>query len=817
MRPSNWGRFILNYTVIAVLLVFNLSWEVVSLGSMSTIAVSYGDKGHASCVLRSDGSRSVSCYGSNDAIVNATPHHLTFLGLTGGSGFICGLMEDSKHPFCWGSSMYIPIGSPLGMTMNSEYVEISAGDYQLCGLRKPSERNSNELSLVDCWGYNMTRSYTFNGKILSISSGSLFCCGLFANNGSAFCWGDDLTSKLIPKALRFRKIAAGGYHVCGILEGLYFKVVCWGTLDVGVKLLVSPVRHTPLSPMASVVGGKFHACGIRMNDGTVVCWGYRMEGSTTPPPGVRFRRIAAGDYFTCGELPAASLPPICWGDGFPSTLPVPVDLRHCHSSPCWRGYYQFNNASTPCRSPGFHVCLPCRNGCPDEMFKVYECSLASDMVCGYNCTKCKTIECFSNCSSHGSGNTSIGDSDTIFWSIDLGIFVAEISVIVLLVALILLSMALCIRCMLRKRKPMPVSKTDGNQANGDCLKIWRARMFTYEELDRATGGFKEESIVGKGSFSSVFKGVLMDGTTVAVKKATVSHNCDGWTCFKMELDLLSRLNHAHLLRLLGYCEERDERLLVYEFMTNGSLYQHLHGPTKESKEQLDWMKRITIAVQASRGIEYLHGYAFPPVIHRDIKSSNILIDAEYNAHVADFGLSLLGPTNGTSPLAELPAGTFGYLDPEYYKLHYLTTKSDVYSFGVLLLEILSGRKAVDLRCEEGNIVEWAVPLVRAGNVEAVLDPVLECHLEIEPLKRIANVACRCVRMRGRDRPSMDQVTTALELSLAMLMSSPSDEQNNLLSKAVLGCRTLQLKPALEMDRMDQVDEPANRPSASLDA
>ncbi|KAF3494898.1 hypothetical protein DY000_02056625 [Brassica cretica] len=263
--------------------------------------------------------------------------------------------------------------------------------------------------------------------------------------------------------------------------------------------------------------------------------------------------------------------------------------------------------------------------------------------------------------------------------------------------------------------------------------------------------------------------------------------------FRTELDLLSRLNHAHLLSLLGYCEEGGERLLVYEFMAHGSLYNHLHGKNKALKEQLDWVKRVTIAVQAARGIEYLHGYACPPVIHRDIKSSNILIDEEHNARVADFGLSLLGPVDSGSPLAELPAGTLGYLDPEYYRLHYLTTKSDVYSFGVLLLEILSGRKAIDMHYEEGNIVEWAVPLIKAGDITSILDPVLKQPTEIEALRRIVSVACKCVRMRGKDRPSMDKVTTSLERALAQLMGNPSSEQPILPTEVVLGSSRMHKK------------------------
>ncbi|KAK4437643.1 Serine/threonine-protein kinase-like protein ACR4 [Sesamum alatum] len=780
---------------------------------MSSIAISYGENGPVFCGLKSDGSHLADCYGSNPAIIHATPNHTPFLGLTAGSGFVCGLQMDSNEPFCWGSTGFIPTGAPLKADENSEYIEISAGDHHLCGLRTPLMGDLRNTSLVDCWGYNMTKSYSFNGQIQSISAGSEFNCGLFAQNRSVFCWGDQTSSNvigLVPKELRFRKIAAGGFHVCGILEGVDSRVACWGTsLDLEQEISVGSLMHSgqlnvdlaPQDPMLSVVGGKFHACGIRSYDRVVICWGYTVEKSTPPPNGVKLYQIAAGDYFTCGILAETSLSPVCWGANFPSALPLAVSPGVCKPTPCSHGFYEFNNASSPCKSPGSHICLPCSNGCPNEMYQVSECSLTSDRQCGYNCSSCSSGECTNNCSSAA----RTGSKNEKFWSLQLPIITAEVSFALFLVSAVTLTSVLYVRYKLRNCRCSGTSrKRSGNGSSRkesgkirpdlDELKIRRAQMFTYEELERATGGFKEESLVGKGSFSCVFKGVLKDGTTVAVKRAIISPDMKKNSKeFHTELDLLSRLNHAHLLNLLGYCEEGGERLLVYEFMANGSLHQHLHSKNKELTDQLDWVRRVTIAVQAARGIEYLHGYACPPVIHRDIKSSNILIDEEHNARVADFGLSLLGPANSSSPLAELPAGTLGYLDPEYYRLHYLTTKSDVYSFGVLLLEILSGRKAIDMQYEEGNIVEWAVPLIKAGDVEAILDPALKPPPDLEALKRIANIASKCVRMRGKERPSMDKVTTALERALALLMGSPSNDQPILPTEVVLGSSRLHKK------------------------
>ncbi|KAH7572812.1 hypothetical protein JRO89_XS03G0018100 [Xanthoceras sorbifolium] len=687
---------------------------------MSSIAISYGENGPIFCGLKSDRSHLVTCYGSNSAVIYGTPAHFPFIGLTAGDGFVCGLLMDSNQPYCWGSSGYIQMGVPQPMIKGAEYLEIIV------------------------------------------------------------CWGDETSSRvisLIPKEMKFLKIAAGGYHVCGILEGVNSRAFCWGrSLDLEEEISVAysgegNVDLPPKEPLLSVVGGKFHACGIKSYDHGVICWGFLMKPSAPPPSGIKLYEIAAGNYFTCGVLAEKSLQPVCWGVGFPTSLPLAVSPGLCRSTPCPPGSYEVSRANATLQVPWFP---------PD---------------------------CFSNCSSLYSNGMGVKKNEK-FWSMQLPVIIAEIAFAVFLITVVSLTAVLYVRYKLRNchcsTKDSKSRKINGNGSsyqkdNGkirpdlDELKIRRAQMFTYEELERATGGFKEESQVGRGSFSCVYKGILKDGTVVAVKKAIMSSDRQKNSKeFHTELDLLSRLNHAHLLNLLGYCEEGGERLLVYEFMAHGSLHQHLHGK-KAIKEQLDWVRRVTIAVQAARGIEYLHGYACPPVIHRDIKSSNILIDEEHNARVADFGLSLLGPADSGSPLAELPAGTLGYLDPEYYRLHYLTTKSDVYSFGVLLLEILSGRKAIDMQYEEGNIVEWAVPLIKAGDVTAILDPLLKPPSDLDALKRIANVASKCVRMRGKERPSMDKVTTALERALAQLMGSPCTEQPILPTEVVLGSNRMHKK------------------------
>ncbi|KAG5226420.1 epidermal differentiation family protein [Salix suchowensis] len=702
---SKWNcGFVVQFVVLS-----DLWWPVSGLGSMSSIAISYGEKGPAFCGIKSDGSHLVNCYGSNSAIIHETPAHFPFIGLTAGDGFVCGLLLESNRPYCWGSSGYLRSGVPRPMMEEAEYVEISAGDYHLCGLRKPLTGRRRNLSLIDCWGYNMTRNHVFDGQIQSISAGSVFNCGLFSENRTVFCWGDESSSRvisLIPQEMRFQKIAAGGYHVCGILVGVNSRAFCWGrSLDLegeisaisAAYLSQGNVDLPPSDPMLSVVGGKFHACGIKSYDGEVICWGYIVKPSTPTPTGIKFYGIAAGNYFTCGILAEKSLLPVCWGLGFPTSLPLAVSPGLCKTTPCPPGSYEFVDASTPCKSPGSRACLSA------VMAALLKCTRKSDAL--RNRIASVTIIVLVVIHQNASRTNR-------FWSLQLPVIIAELGFAVFLVVVVTTTAILYVRYRLR---------------NCQC----------------------------------------------SAKQSKTRKNSSGGSSTKP----------CSFAQLAGYCEEGGERLLVYEFMAHGSLHQHLHGKSPALKEQLNWVRRVTIAVQAARGIEYLHGYACPPVIHRDIKSSNILIDEEHNARVSDFGLSLLGPANSSSPLAELPAGTLGYLDPEYYRLHYLTTKSDVYSFGVLLLEIL-------------------IPLIRAGDISAILDPVLKLPSDPEALKRIANVACKCVRMRGKERPSMDIVTTALERALAQLMGSPCNDQPILPTEVVLGSSRLH-KNLLKDLRADQ--------------
>ncbi|GLJ25662.1 hypothetical protein SUGI_0491540 [Cryptomeria japonica] len=772
---------------VAVFFVFlAVKFTAVSaVGSMSSLAASYGENGRTLCGLNADGSHFATCFGSDAAIVYGAPLRKAFTGLTAGDGFVCGL-EGSGQPYCWGNNVYVQMGVPPSAAL---YVEISAGDHHLCALRKWVK----DEPAVDCWGYNMTGSYLTGVRLESITAGSLFNCGLVKGNRSAVCWGDETGSgviSMVPKGFRFRSLAAGGYHVCGLLRSEPpGRAVCWGRTELSYGF------DPPGALLSEIVGGKFHACGILAANRHVICWGQALPGMSPAPAGVEFLALAAGDFFTCGVT--GSLQTVCWGLNYPRNSPLAIVPGTCRAGPCESGSYEYEK--NLCLPPA-RVCVSCSKVCPDGMFESKACGPAGDRQCSYNCSVCGEESgqgCGEECGKQSGGKKKRAALGT-------PMIVAEMAIAVV-VGVILSAMAVAwIRFRMSKPdlpeatvsiKASPAPNKKATVAQHE-FKIKRAQVFKYEELERATGAFNKESEVGRGSYSVVFKGILSDNRVVAVKRAVVAAERHRTDCneFEREVDLLSRLNHAHLLNLLGYCDQNGERLLVYEFMSHGTLHEHLHGKTKP---KLSWIRRVTIAVQAARGLEYLHGYACPPVIHRDIKSSNILIDEDHNARVADFGLSLLGPADSSCPLDELPAGTLGYLDPEYYRLHYLTTKSDVYSFGVLLLEILSGRKAIDMKYEEGsgNIVEWAVPLIKSGQTGLILDPDLEPPMNYEALFRIAKVAYKCVKMQGKKRPSMDRVTTELERALALLMGTPCDEQPILPTEVVLGSSRLHRKPS----------------------
>ncbi|XP_030496570.2 probable serine/threonine-protein kinase PBL25 [Cannabis sativa] len=298
--------------------------------------------------------------------------------------------------------------------------------------------------------------------------------------------------------------------------------------------------------------------------------------------------------------------------------------------------------------------------------------------------------------------------------------------------------------------------SNGNQNIG-------AKTFTFRELATATKNFRQECLLGEGGFGRVYKGRLeKTGQVVAVKQLD-RNGLQGNREFLVEVLMLSLLHHQNLVNLIGYCADGEQRLLVYEFMSLGSLEDHLlelqHG-----RKPLDWYKRMKIALGAAKGLEYLHYKANPPVIYRDLKSSNILLDKNFNAKLSDFGLAKLGPVGDKSHVSSRVMGTYGYCAPEYQRTGQLTVKSDVYSFGVVLLELITGRRAIDTTKPntEQTLVNWAHPLFKnPQRFGELADPILGRDYPVRGLQQAVAVAAMCLNEEPSVRPLISDVVTAL--------------------------------------------------------
>ncbi|XP_022989771.1 putative wall-associated receptor kinase-like 16 [Cucurbita maxima] len=286
------------------------------------------------------------------------------------------------------------------------------------------------------------------------------------------------------------------------------------------------------------------------------------------------------------------------------------------------------------------------------------------------------------------------------------------------------------------------------------------RIFSQEELEKATNNYAQDTIAGKGGFGTVYKGVLDDGLTIAIKKSKFMDESQT-SQFINEVIVLSQINHRNVVKLLGCCLETQVPLLVYEFVTNGTLFDHIHDTTKHVP--LSWEARLRIASETAGVISYLHSSASIPIIHRDIKTTNILLDNNYTAKVSDFGASKLVPKDQTQ-LTTLVQGTLGYLDPEYLLTSELTEKSDVYSFGIVVLELITGKKAVrfDGPEEDRNLAMYVLCAIKEDRLEEVVEKGMVSEANMEQIKEVAKVARECVRIKGEERPSMKEVAMELE-------------------------------------------------------
>ncbi|KAF5446719.1 hypothetical protein F2P56_032322 [Juglans regia] len=757
---------------------------VYGLGTASTTAVAYGTTTVCG-IVAAEPTQRIQCY-QNGQIISVQPS-ISFETISGGGSFFCGLRSGGLSLLCWDTSSSNYSFKPKRI-YNSDKVELTdltVGDAQVCA----REVNSG---MVKCWRGSNDGSSKFppHGEALrfrAITSGSGFSCGILKNNSRVLCWGNGYLGYEIQVQfanLSMSSLVAGESHACGLTTT--GRLVCKGHNDSN-QLNVPFSSAYQFSILA--LGADF-TCAIRVRNGMVVCWGGKNgnEFESNAIENISFETIVAGLDFVCG-LTTSNLSIICWGPGW-SNLPSEIPLGRMIPGPCVQASCStcgtYPDSEALCNGSG-NICKSCEIELPVAV-PVQPVASASPPIKARN---------------------KVSLAFVVVGSV--GVFAGICTIIFCLWA------ALCGFLRMNVRNSVQPTSAEANADNAATMPHFgssvptsrsysinrqasvtlrrqrsgssissknadRTQTFTFSELSTATTNFSLENKIGAGSFGSVYKGKLADGREVAIKRAETSVKTKKFQekeiAFDSELALLSRLHHKHLVGLVGFCEEKNERLLVYEHMSNGSLRDHLHDEKNvENTSSIlnSWKMRIKIALDAARGIDYLHNYAVPPIIHRDIKSSNILLDANWTARVSDFGLSLiLEPESEHEPTSIKAVGTVGYIDPEYYVLNVLTTKSDVYGFGVVLFELLTGKKAVfrnnqDNGASPMSVVEHAGPLILEGELQKVLDrrvgpPEMN---ESEAVQLVAYIATSCVNLEGKERPSMSDIVANLERALAL--------------------------------------------------
>ncbi|TVU20529.1 hypothetical protein EJB05_36742, partial [Eragrostis curvula] len=362
---------------------------------------------------------------------------------------------------------------------------------------------------------------------------------------------------------------------------------------------------------------------------------------------------------------------------------------------------------------------------------------------------------------------------TMKGSSKIGIYIAVAVVLVV----VIVSVAILLFCLLRQKKKGPtnnavkplnetpmsyVSRGVAEQYSPNSLQL-ENRQFTYKELQMITNNFRH--VLGQGGFGYVYDGFLEDGTQVAVKLRSDSSN-QGVKEFLAEAQILTRIHHKNLVSMIGYCKDGEYMALVYEYMSEGTLQEHIAGNGPNGRF-LTWRQRVKIALESAQGLEYLHRGCNPPLIHRDVKATNILLNSKLEAKIADFGLSKAFSRDSDHISTNVIVGTPGYVDPEYHTTMQPTAKSDVYSFGVVLLELIAARPAILRDPEPTSIIKWARLRLARGNIESIVDPLMHGDYDVNGVWKVADIALKCTAMSSTERPTMTDVVAQLQECLQL--------------------------------------------------
>uniref|UniRef100_A0A7N0R9B8 non-specific serine/threonine protein kinase n=1 Tax=Kalanchoe fedtschenkoi TaxID=63787 RepID=A0A7N0R9B8_KALFE len=741
------------HPLLLALILAQFSVFATGFGSMGPIAAAFGEDHGFFCAIDAGGRQEVVCWGKNSSSVPKEKGSAYFndvppmAGLSGGEGFLCGILANTSLAYCW-SLAGLGNGNSLvpRMFSNTGYSHIAAGKSHVCAIRG-SYYSDNDSGTVDCWdivthsngSLSAAESVSFYNQSISnnvfrlVVSGDGFSCG-GVREGGVVCWGPTASNLGVAEedSTDYSAFASGRSSVCGIAKKSG-EIKCWGdnisfdSIPVGI-------------PLVGLAAGAHHFCGIREDNHGVECWG--KFASSTVPKRSGFMAIASSDYTTCG-IREEDLVLDCWyadvslSQGYEPPLQL-CSPGLCSPVSCGVGTYVFNasklnepDLTSLCARSDLKICSPCGITCQEDFFPSSACTENADRVCTA-CSLCQSSSCSAVCKIKLKRHHQLHRLVLIVGSASAFFLLALIGFWGLLPHIIALRKVEASR----KSDPNADIEVDLVPPLAKAPSLGSAQVFRLAELKDATNGFKEFNELGRGSYGFVYKALLPDGRHVAVKRANAATIINTNTKdFEAELDILCKLGHPNIVNLLGYCSEMGERLLVYEFMPRGTLHDHLHG----GLSPLNWSLRLKIATQAARGLAYLHHEAVPHIVHRDVKTSNILLDNEWRARISDFGL--LTPNDKE-------------IDAEM--------KTDVYNFGIVLLEILSGRKAYDVDYAPPSIVEWALPLIRKGKAAALIDMYTALPRNVEPLLKLAEAAELALKEDPNQRPKMSELVTCLE-------------------------------------------------------